>query len=1718
MYVSQRWDVLGQFMKAEQQSDVRWITLHPHDDERYVRVKIRMNSDGSANVISGADGVRGLKLNKLNSPAVWQENAKRRQALRAAKKQEDADRKEAEEQRKRKEAEEDPQKAHEYMQEQKRKREEEDERKKRITELHHRKLETLSAIAAKAEEMGIEGFKDVRTYVDSLRGNPGLSDALSADLQAVQEKTSLPEAVVQAAADPQNAEQYADELAEHGLTPENIKWLFGDKDLRKGHKPPKDKQEQLKKWFGDALPVLKEALKSMRGGENMFRSAQIRKAVTGASRFARNLMQEIVENHDLRTAIAGEGGAVSAEALSEKPRVGKGFAAGKLAEAEARGISEGDIKATIEEVRQDQIDRLMESDNPEDQQKAAAKIEARRTLQQFHAIAHQLKVAGDGIAATPEAKLPPAEIAQHAKKVTEALALQKELDELLRLERSLTDSSDLPKSVQEALKGLDSPSPVRVEAKLIDPKVVAEIMEDVEELERSQLTYAFLEQVEGQGEGQGLAMARHKLKGSYDAGSHAVLSTALVVGGRTGIDRMVHEVLGPELTAKVAAQALAQKLAPEELEVLKEALQQHHEKSVVPAMQKAMEYASEAEAAAASIEIPEVSDGATLGAASEAARLRQSLLEEAMDVLGTAFGQLETGALFNTALSKVGSGNKPINATFSADTPAAKLVQGLAALGLLRHEHYSLEKDDETNQLLLQLPPETIGRLVSPQSGAEAFLEAEIDDIKQGRRDEEDWLPAGFVRYPMSMQREAQFADPLAAPLGFEEGLSPSAAVERYVKTRLQDGWLPADIAQALRSADHIVDHVPDEHLESYLQEVSRLFPLERLMKEDGSTGGYRDFNTDPELQQRYQALLGDSEDGVHTQSIGDGPEVQRAAYLAAMSDPRLTVGFKDPSNLSYDDQSALRSYFYSEIVKINPDQAVAYSTAHAKSKAQAFLKYGGKTAAKWRTVPLDEAMADPEFVAAVKAHKEEPFFEEPNMFGEVDKRENPIYKEYQAAIAAGVEEHLGPAAWEDYVRTMRGTDKAYVAMQEHMRGTFAERFHKHHGNFTGKPLRLGKAAISFGDRIEATLDKEARTALLGQEARSRSQVQNRIKGKYAEDSKLMEKTLKDLRERKAAKQAQGALFGDLQPIPEETGMPALTSPQKERITLGRRAEAELGNILPYLTQNTRATDRAPSLFPGLTMGKGTKFAVQQRAIKFAVAGRKTYGALGMGSGKTGLAIGTFTQLHSTGQAKKALFLVPSAVRSQFGGEMASFTEPGKYRFHARDASHEERLGAMRDPSYHMVVTTHQAFRDDMVKLMAKHHGFSEDGMAQAFMAADPDKRKDLLQQALHANNLHDLLDFIAVDEGHNLSNREGKPDAVMAAIADAALDLAPRALMASGTPAKNDTSEVFDMLGKLDRRRFGNYQAFKRSYGVDLPLMQDAFKRMANRYIFASSVKSGAPRTDVWGARDADGKETPLALHPEQERQLGEVNEAYQRARQARRNGTVDVDALRILSPNSFKDLSPEQAQAKAEELSKAIGTLQEAARSRVLDLAPPEQNAKVQHLLKLARERKGKPGIVFAHSLQAVEMLQQQLAAEGLRVATVTGKHSSDDKDAIRQQFQSGEHDVLVMSDAGAVGMNLQRGQWLAHYDLPMTHATLAQRSARIDRIGQKNAVEIHHLVTDTDYDRRARKRLTTKGALQQVFESDWSNLDDTGLAKEITEARKRRAITPEDIEAAA
>jgi len=129
----------------------------------------------------------------------------------------------------------------------------------------------------------------------------------------------------------------------------------------------------------------------------------------------------------------------------------------------------------------------------------------------------------------------------------------------------------------------------------------------------------------------------------------------------------------------------------------------------------------------------------------------------------------------------------------------------------------------------------------------------------------------------------------------------------------------------------------------------------------------------------------------------------------------------------------------------------------------------------------------------------------------------------------------------------------------------------------------------------------------------------------------------------------------------------------------------------------------------------------------------------------------------------------------------------------------------------------------------------------------------------------------------------------------------------------------------------------------------------------------------------------------------------------------------------------------------------------------------------------------IVFTEFRATQDAIIEYLNKFGYSCAFIHGSLSREERVDQVERFR-GDGQILVSTDAGGEGINLQFCHCIINYDLPWNPARLEQRIGRIDRIGQAhNALVFNFHLTDTVED-RVRKILEEKlERIKQQFGDD-------------------------------
>ncbi|MHB8165992.1 MAG: helicase-related protein [Sulfuricella sp.] len=159
------------------------------------------------------------------------------------------------------------------------------------------------------------------------------------------------------------------------------------------------------------------------------------------------------------------------------------------------------------------------------------------------------------------------------------------------------------------------------------------------------------------------------------------------------------------------------------------------------------------------------------------------------------------------------------------------------------------------------------------------------------------------------------------------------------------------------------------------------------------------------------------------------------------------------------------------------------------------------------------------------------------------------------------------------------------------------------------------------------------------------------------------------------------------------------------------------------------------------------------------------------------------------------------------------------------------------------------------------------------------------------------------------------------------------------------------------------------------------------------------------------------------------------------------------------------------------------------LLDLARETEaagtDAKAEALLELIyklQQEENDPSLkvlIFTEFVPTQAMLAGFLESRGFSVALLNGSMDLDAR-AKAQQVFARDIRVLVSTDAGGEGLNLQFCHVIVNFDMPWNPMRIEQRIGRVDRIGQRSVVRAINFVLEDTVEHRVRQVLEEKLAI--------------------------------------
>jgi superfamily II DNA or RNA helicase len=225
----------------------------------------------------------------------------------------------------------------------------------------------------------------------------------------------------------------------------------------------------------------------------------------------------------------------------------------------------------------------------------------------------------------------------------------------------------------------------------------------------------------------------------------------------------------------------------------------------------------------------------------------------------------------------------------------------------------------------------------------------------------------------------------------------------------------------------------------------------------------------------------------------------------------------------------------------------------------------------------------------------------------------------------------------------------------------------------------------------------------------------------------------------------------------------------------------------------------------------------------------------------------------------------------------------------------------------------------------------------------------------------------------------------------------------------------------------------------------------------------------------------------------------------------TTQSDQLHTASIGDLADQEMEESLEEALTVLSAGITEEKKQLEQLLALAKQAQlqftDTKAEQLAEILRmlstQEKDVKIIIFTEFVVTQNFIQAMAESRGFSTALINGKMSIEERNVALRQFRR-EKNILISTDAGGEGINIQFAHIVINYDLPWNPMKIEQRIGRADRIGQKSDVEVFNFILDDTIENRVRTVLEEKLAtilselgfdkLQDVLNSDSADLDFT------------------------
>jgi len=500
-----------------------------------------------------------------------------------------------------------------------------------------------------------------------------------------------------------------------------------------------------------------------------------------------------------------------------------------------------------------------------------------------------------------------------------------------------------------------------------------------------------------------------------------------------------------------------------------------------------------------------------------------------------------------------------------------------------------------------------------------------------------------------------------------------------------------------------------------------------------------------------------------------------------------------------------------------------------------------------------------------------------------------------------------------------------------------------------------------------------------------------------------------------------------------------------------------------------------------------------------------------VGLGKTIEAGLIIKELQTRGLIERVLVVCPKGLMTQWEAEMQ---EKFGERFTIILPEEYQTLKKVTPDENPFASFTHVISPMDAIKPIEERQGWTQEKVDQY--------NQDRIESVVAGS-----WDLIIIDEAHRVA---GQSSEVARHKLGAMLSKAsPHLLLLTATPHSGKTEPFMRLMRLLDEDAFPNTKAIVREQVAPFLIRTEKREAVDNE---------GQP---LFKKRHTQVMEIEWLARHEKQRELYEavteyVRNGYNKAIRERKNyiGFLMILFQRMVSSSTVTIIDATQRRLQVlenesdqlhsgnyaelvegdteESLKNALMLLSTGIKDEIrqlselvslakqasLECRDAKQEALLDLLEKIQRHDPGAKIILFTEFVATQVAIQQLMEYNGITTTLINGSMSLEERNASLQQFRM-EKQMLISTDAGGEGLNLQCAHIVINYDLPWNPMKIEQRIGRADRIGQTDDVQVYNFILKDTIENRVRTVLEMKLAviLQELGIDKLQDVLDEGTA---------------------